>query len=338
MSAFDAIPDEERERIDEGDQPRWIVPMKATLTDERFSDDGWSYERKLDGVRVLAFFDGSTARLLSRNRNDLSSTYPELVEAIEARVAEPCILDGEVVAFDGDVTSFSTLQGRMQRQDPSRYLREQIPVVLYLFDVPWAAGADLARLPLRTRKRVLDELVDVSHDPLRLTEHRVGGGEQYLEDACAKGWEGLIAKRANGPYRHTRSRDWLKFKCSRRQELVIGGYTDPKGERSDFGALVLGYHDDDELVAAGKVGTGFDADMLDQLGSKLRSRERETSPFDRGDVTGTDHVHWVTPDLVCEVGFTEWTDAGRLRHPRFLGMRTDKEAAEVVREDPVSAS
>lgn len=169
------------------------------------------------------------------------------------------------------------------------------------------------------------------------TQHRNADGEAYHREACEKGWEGVIAKKATSTYRHSRSTEWLKFKCTKGQEFVIGGYTDPHGERHGFGALLVGYHDGDELVYAGKIGTGFDHETLERLGGLLRARERRTPPFDRG-VPSDTGVHWVTPELVCEAEFTEWTDDGRLRHPRYLGLRRDKGAGEVVRETPVSTS
>lgn len=155
----------------------------------------------------------------------------------------------------------------------------------------------------------------------------------YLEEACRKGWEGLIAKKADGPYRHARSRDWLKLKCVHRQELVVGGWTEPHGARTGFGALLVGYHRNGELVYAGKVGTGYDDNALEDLSRRLRRLERKTPPFDQGDLP-SGGVHWATPKSVAEVGFTEWTDAGKLRHPRYLGLRRDKDPADVVRETP----
>ena len=170
---------------------------------------------------------------------------------------------------------------------------------------------------------------------MRFTPHRVGRGEAYLAEACAKGWEGLIAKRASSRYQHARSRDWLKLKCGNRQELVIGGYTDPKGSRTGFGALLVGYYEGEALRYAGKVGTGYDDALLASLGARLQGMQRDTCPFERPPrETG---AHWVSPRLVCEVGFTEWTAGGKLRHPRFLGLRTDKSAKQVKRERPRSA-
>lgn len=167
--------------------------------------------------------------------------------------------------------------------------------------------------------------------PLRFTAHRNREGESYYQNACRKGWEGVIAKRANSQYAHSRSKDWLKFKCSNQQEFVIGGYTDPKGERIGFGALLIGYYEDKELSFAGKVGTGFDDQTLRSMSKKLSSLERKSSPFASEDISNKG-IHWVSPKLVAQVGFTEWTDDGKLRHPRFIGLRRDKNPREVVRE------
>ena len=199
-----------------------------------------------------------------------------------------------------------------------------------MFDVLHLDGTDLTEVALRRRKALLRRLLSWQ-DPLRFTPHRNAAGEAYRAEACRKGWEGVIAKRADAPYLAGRSTDWLKFKCAHGQELVIGGYTEPGGGRHDFGALLLGYHDGAHFVYAGKVGTGFDTPTLRDLGARLRSRACDEPPFTRG-APPTAGVHWVRPELVCEVAFTEWTRAGRLRHPRYRGLRTDKDAADVVRE------
>ena len=167
---------------------------------------------------------------------------------------------------------------------------------------------------------------------VRFTSHRNEEGEAYHREACEKGWEGVIAKDARAPYVHSRSKKWLKLKCGHRQELVVGGFTEPEGERTGFGALLLGYYDGDDLLYAGKVGTGFDDDTLESLRERLDSLERDTPPYAEGEDLPRKGVHWVTPKLVAEIGFTEWTEDHRLRHPRFLGLRRDKEAEEVVRE------
>jgi bifunctional non-homologous end joining protein LigD len=313
-------------------QPGWLEPELATLSRGRFSDQAWIFERKLDGERCLAFRDGQT-RLMTRNRKEDTATYPEITAALNAQQSSDFIVDGEIVAFEGSETSFSRLQQRLGVRDPRPSLIAQVPVYYYLFDLMWADGRDLRSEPLRERKRLLRELLTFS-GPLRFTEHRDTQGEAYFREACAKGWEGLIAKRADAPYRAGRGRDWLKFKCENGQEFVIGGYTDPHGSRTGFGALLLGYYDAaGELAYAGKVGTGFDQRTLDSLSKVLASLERSQPPFARGHLPRAG-VHWVEPRLVGQVGFTEWTVDGELRHPRFQGLRDDKEPTDVVRETP----
>jgi bifunctional non-homologous end joining protein LigD len=315
-------------------KPAWFEPELATLTRDRFSDPAWMYERKLDGERCLAFRDGDQVRLMTRNRKMVSSTYPELVEALGAQQSGDFVVDGEVVAFEHGQTRFAQLQQRMQQARPSADLLRTVPVQYYLFDVLWADGSDLRPQPLRERKQRLHQLLDFA-DPLRFTEHRAGDGVDFYQEACRLGWEGLIAKRADAPYQAGRTKDWLKFKCENNQELVIGGFTDPQGTRTGLGALLLGYYDSDgQLVYAGKVGTGFDQQTLHRLHDELSTMEQDRSPFTRGDLPRERGVHWTRPRLVAQIGFSEWTTDGRLRHPRFQGLRRDKGPAEVIREVP----
>jgi DNA ligase D-like protein (predicted ligase) len=223
----------------------------------------------------------------------------------------------------------------MQVARPSAELLRTVPVQYYLFDVLWADGTDLRRQPLRERNQRLHQLLDFA-DPLRYTEHRVGDGVEFYSEACRLGWEGLIAKRADAPYQAGRTKDWLKFKCENNQEFVIGGYTDPRGSRIGLGALLLGVYDSDgQLVYAGKVGTGFNEQTLRRLHDELSKLEQDRSPFDRGTPPRAG-VHWVKPRLVAQIGFSEWTTAGELRHPRFQGLRRDKSPADVIREVPQS--
>jgi bifunctional non-homologous end joining protein LigD len=292
--------------------------MKATLTDARFSDPDWIFERKLDGIRCVAVRDGGATKLLSRN--NLALDFPEVAEALDAQKRERFAVDGEVVAFDGDQTSFAKLARRGQ---------EAVRVFYYVFDVLWLDGEDVRPLPLRERKALLRDALKFD-DPLRFTAHRNEDGEAFFAEACRKGWEGLIAKRADSPYGGGRSRDWLKLKCEHGQELVIGGFTEPKGTRIELGALLVGYYDDGRLRYAGKVGTGFDRETLRSLGKQLRARRRDDSPF--SETIRERGVTWVEPELVAQIGFAEWTGDGRLRHPRFLGLREDKAARDVVRE------
>jgi bifunctional non-homologous end joining protein LigD len=294
--------------------------MKAVLTDERFSDPAWIYERKLDGIRCLATKCDERVDLRSRNDLSLNGRFPEVAAALEADPATNFTIDGEVVAFDGAQTSFSRLQQRGERPTP---------VFFYVFDILRADGKDVTAEPLRERKARLRKVLSFE-GPIRFTTHRNGDGEAFYEEACRKGWEGLIAKRAEAPYTHGRSRDWLKFKCSAEQELVIGGYTAPRGSRTDLGALLLGYYDGDELRYAGKVGTGFTRETLHDLATRLAPLKRDRSPF--ADEVRERTATWVEPELVAQVGFSEWTRDHRLRHPRFLGLRDDKAAREVVRE------
>jgi DNA ligase D-like protein (predicted ligase) len=311
--------------------PDWVEPELATLTEERFADPGWIYERKLDGERCIAFVSGSGVRLMTRNQKSANASYPDLVEALSAQAAAGVVVDGEVVSFDGDTTSFALLQQRIHVAHPSAELIARIPVYFYLFDIMFAGGTDVRERPLRERKELLREQLSFA-DPLRFTEYRTGDGVAYWKQACQDGWEGIIAKRADAPYRAGRSRDWLKFKCVAGQEFVIGGYTDPRGSRAGFGALLLGYYDaDGRLVYAGKVGTGFDQRTLDDLHDELVRLEREDPPFQRGKLPRSG-VHWVEPRLVAQVGFSEWTTDGMLRHPRFQGLRRDKQPSDVVRE------
>ena len=315
-------------------KPAWFEPELATLTRDRFSDPAWMYERKLDGERCLAFRDGDQVRLMTRNRKMVSSTYPELAEALGAQQSGDFVVDGEVVAFSDGQTRFAQLQQRMQQARPSADLLRTVPVQYYLFDVLWADGTDLRPQPLRERKQRLHQLLDFT-DPLRFTEHRVDDGVEFYSEACRQGWEGLIAKRADAPYQAGRTKDWLKFKCENNQELVIGGFTDPQGSRTGLGALLLGYYDSDgQLVFAGKVGTGFNQQTLHRLHDELSAMVQDRSPFERGDLPRERGVHWTRPRLVAQIGFSEWTTDGRLRHPRFQGLRRDKSPAEVIREVP----
>jgi bifunctional non-homologous end joining protein LigD len=334
VNAFEGLSEASRALLVPAAQPSWIPPMLATLTDQRFSDPGWIYERKLDGERCLAFRRGSRLRLLSRNRLDVTSQYPELREALRGQAEDDFVVDGEIVAFEGNRTSFPKLQQRMHVANPSPARIAAAPVFYYLFDVAHAEGYDVTGLPQRDRKAVLARLLDFAPRPLRFTRHRNEKGEELYGEACSKGWEGLIAKRADAPYEPRRSRAWLKFKCVNEQEMVIGGFTEPKGSREALGALLLGYHEDGELRYGGKVGTGFNRQVLRDLLQRLRAHERDGPAFTRGGPLPRKGVHWVDPVLVAQIGFSEWTEDGQLRHPRFLGLRQDKDPRDVVRERP----
>jgi bifunctional non-homologous end joining protein LigD len=281
--------------------PEWLVPMAATLTQERFSGAEWIFERKFDGIRLLAFKNGRDVRLLSRNR--LPQSVPAVAAAIAALPVRDAILDGEV-AWPGARLAY------------------------HVFDVLRLDGRDVTGLPLDERRALLKTL------PLTPPLHRVAAltGPNPWERACREGWEGVIAKRRDSRYEHRRSPHWLKMKCEATQELVVGGFTDPQGGRVGLGALLVGYYDGDDLVFAGKVGTGLDTKMLLDLRSRFDRLEIEKPPFTRAKGLPRLRAHWVRPQVVVQVAFTEWTVHGKLRHPRLIGVRFDKAAGEVVRE------
>lgn len=295
--------------------------MLATLTKTYFSDPAWVFEPKLDGIRCLAFKKGGSVKLLSRNKLDLTDTYRAVADALAAQEAD-FVVDGEIAAVKGEVTSFSLLQ---------QVHRQTVPVVYFCFDLLHLDGYDVTRLPLTSRKHLLSQAV-AFEGPLRFVSHVEEEGEAYYREACRRGWEGLIAKRASGTYTKGRSKDWLKFKCSFEQELVIAGYTEPQGARTHFGALLVGYYDESgELRYAGKVGTGFTQRTLADLGARMAPLEQADSPF-AGRPPVRKGAHWLKPRLVAQIAFSEWTTDGKLRHPRFLGLRTDKKPSDVARE------
>jgi len=283
--------------------PEWLVPMAATLTQERFSGGDWLFERKFDGIRLLAYKDGAKVRLFSRNR--LPQHLPSVASAVAKLPVDEVILDGEV-AWDGT----------------SGY---------HVFDILWLDGRNLTALPLVERRVLLSALR--LRAPMELVPWL--DGDKPWEQACASGWEGVIAKRRDAPYEHRRSKHWLKMKCEASQELVVGGFTDPQGSRAGLGALLVGYFaPGDDFVFAGKVGTGFDTRMLLDLRTRLNALEIPTSPFTKATGLPRAGVHWVRPKIVVQVAFIEWTVHGKLRHSRLLGIRTDKAARDVVREQP----
>jgi ATP-dependent DNA ligase len=286
--------------------------MAATLTEERFSGPGWIFERKFDGIRLLAFKDGPRVRLLSRNRLPQDAAYPSVVARVAALPVRAVVLDGEATGVWGKA-------GR---------------VAYHVFDIPWLEGRSLDGLPLEERQAALKRLPFAAP----LTRVRPLAGVAPWEQACREGWEGVIAKRCGSLYEHRRSRLWLKMKCEASQELVVGGFTDPRGGRVGLGALLVGYFDGDRLRFAGKVGTGFDTARLLDLRRRLDALEIPRPPFT--DATGLPRlgVHWVRPEVVVQVAFTEWTVNGKLRHPRLLGARIDKDARDVVREAGLSSS
>jgi bifunctional non-homologous end joining protein LigD len=288
------------------------------------------FERKLDGERCGAVRRGGRVTLLSRNGRVMDDSYPELVDALAVKGSD-LLIDGEIVAFKGGQTSFERLQQRMQIRDAERARRSPVAVYYYIFDLLELGGEDVRPLPLLDRKARLKQAVEF-RGHLRYTTYRRGDGETAFRSACQRGWEGVIAKRAASPYVAVRSRDWLKLKCAHGQELVIGGWTAPRGSRERLGALLVGYYENGRLRYAGKVGTGFDRETLHRLGDELERRERTTSPFELGDPPRA--ARWAEPELVAEIGFAEWTRDGKLRQPRYQGLRDDKNPREVVRELP----
>ncbi len=306
--------------------------MLATLTERRDFGRDWLLERKFDGERCVARKRVGDVRLELRTGKNLTNTYPEVRAALVTQRARELLLDGEVVAFQGDQTSFSRLQQRLGTTTPSPQQMAAYPVVYCVFDVLEIDGEVLTHLPLDERRDRLKRAIQTSA-ALQLSEAWRDDAQRRFIQACKSGWEGLIAKRAGAPYVPGRSKDWLKLKCVWEQEFVIGGYTDPTGSRTDFGALLVGYHEDGRLRYAGKVGTGYTAVRLRDLGEQLRSLEWlgpsfvDAKPIPRG-------THWTRPELVAQIGFAEWTNDGRLRQPRFLRLRDDKRPADVVRERP----
>ncbi len=288
--------------------PDWVEPMAATLTRERVESPDWVFERKYDGIRLLAFMHGRDVRLLSRNRLLQNAAYPQVVDAVAALPVREVILDGEATGVWG----------------------KHDGVVAYnVFDILWLDGRDMTRLPLDERRDVLEKLP--LRAPLVLVQ-RLRGSAPW-ERACRDGWEGVIAKRRDAPYEHRRSPLWLKMKCEATQELVVGGFTDPQGGRVGLGSLLVGYYEGNDFVFAGKVGTGFDWSLLRDLRSRLDALEIPQPPFTRA-TNLPKRAHWVRPEIVVQTAFTEWTVHGKLRHPRFVGVRIDKSAREVVREEP----
>ncbi|MHC1562466.1 non-homologous end-joining DNA ligase [Actinomycetospora sp. C-140] len=323
------LPPEQQRALRRADGSGFRAPMLATLSKEHPPGAGWVFERKLDGVRVIATRDkGGTPRLWSRNQKSMDGSYPEIVEALAEQGPDRFVLDGEITATDG---TFSSLQARMHLQDPNRARRTGVEVEAHLFDVLVLDDVDVTRLPQSTRHRILDAVV-AFRKPLYRSPALEGDPSELLAEACGDGWEGLIAKRSDAPYvLGGRSRDWLKLKCVRDQEFVIGGWTDPSGSRRGLGALLVGYYDTArQLRYAGKVGTGYDAATLAMLRDRLDDLAADEAPF--VDAVREKGQHWVRPELVCAVGFSEWTGDGRLRHPRYQGLRIDKDPADVVRE------
>jgi len=308
--------------------PEFVEPQLATLVGAPPTGQGWVHEVKLDGYRILARVEDGAARLYSRNGKEWTANFPAIARAAGRLPAQSAWLDGEVVVLQPDGrSSFQALQNALSRGGDELYY--------YVFDLPYLDGYDLRRAALLDRKQLLEALMAAKGDPLRLSAHVAAPGADYFKEACRLKLEGIICKRADAEYTSGRGRSWLKVKCEMRQEMVIGGYTDPEGARTGFGALLVGVYENGRLRYSGKVGTGFDAATLAALKSKLDALRQEQPPFvnpPRG--AEARRSHWVRPELVAEIRFTEWTDDGTLRHPSFQGLREDKNAGEVVRERP----
>jgi bifunctional non-homologous end joining protein LigD len=303
------------------DRATWAPPMLAELVKAAPEDNGdWTYERKFDGLRAIAVRNAGEVELWSRGHQSMSKRFSGIVKALAALPVDSFTIDGEIVAYDGDRTSFGLLQA------PG----SQAHAVYEVFDVLQLLGLDTRELPLLERRRFLSQFMQ-SSDDLHMVDPLLGDVGTLWRRACQDGWEGVIAKRGGSPYVSGRSSDWRKLKCSAGQELVVGGYTDPQGQRAFFGALLVGYFNDDGTLSyAGKVGTGFSAATLAGLHEKMVGIERADSPF--ADAPPMRGVHWTEPDLVANIAFSEWTNDGKLRHPRFEGLRTDKKARDVRKE------
>ena len=332
---FLGLPDGILKKIKKEAQPKFISPMLATLTTDYFSSKDWLYEHKFDGVRCLAFKKNGTVRLLSRNNKLMNESYPEIVIALSKQSADNFVIDGEIISRnDAGVSDFQILQARMNVRNKTMLsiIEETIPIYYCIFDLLHGGGYNTRTIPLYVRKKLLKKLLKFNKT-LIYTNHSRGNGIALFKKACNLGWEGVIAKRIDSEYIGMRSRDWLKFKCSSGQELVIGGYTDPQGLRKHFGALLVGYYDNNELKYAGKVGTGYSQEVITTLGKKLQKLEIKKCSFSNYDGS-TKGVHWVKPILVAEFEFAQWTKGGKLRVGRYKGLRMDKKAKEVVKEVP----
>jgi DNA ligase D-like protein (predicted ligase) len=309
----------------------WKAPMLATLSKRVFSDKNWIYEEKYDGMRCLVRKEGKNVILYSRNRKKINRSFPELEKALKKQKND-FFVDGEIVAFSKHVTSFEKGQGRLLVIDEKKVEEgKKIKIYFYVFDVLFFEK-NLTKSPLIDRKKALRKAIKFN-EMIRFSEFHEKEGEKYFQIAKRRKWEGIIAKRRDSFYLSKRSTDWLKMKCVRNQELVIGGFTDPEGKREGFGALLVGYYENGKFCYAGKVGTGYSFDLLKSLAKRLKKVEVEKNCFSEEILKKG--VHFVKPEVVAEIGFTEWTRARRLRHPRFLGIRTDKAAKEVVFEKEI---
>ena len=309
-------------------------PMLATAVEEPFDDPDYLFELKWDGYRALATIDRDGAvTIASRNGNDFTKKFPELGSLAQAFSERPLVIDGELVILDEEGRpSFGALQERLDRF--GRSAPERAPVTFVVFDLLYGNGRDLRAEPLEARKSALEAIL-TGEGPVMFSKHVTGDGKQLYALAKSGGLEGIVAKKRGSPYRSRRSRDWLKIKILSRQEFVIGGWTEGRGSRKYFGALLVGTYSGDDFVYAGSVGTGFDEKKLVTIAKQLAPLERKTPPFASKPKTET-RAHWTSPSLVAEISFSEWTRDGQLRHPVFVALRSDKQPREVVRERPQS--
>jgi bifunctional non-homologous end joining protein LigD len=311
--------------------PHNYAPQLPTLVRSPPTGPRWIHETKYDGYRIGAPVSGGKVSLITRNRNDWTATFPEIVAAVRGLPLKEALVDGEAaILLPNGITSFQALQRALKHQERGR-------LVYFVFDLLHLDGRDLTGLPLEERKAILARLVGeepAADAVIRYSTHFEGDGGEVLLAACRMGLEGIVSKRRDLSYEPGRSRNWLKTKCIRRQEFVIGGFTDPEGSRAGIGALLVGVNDSGDLRFAGKVGTGFTADVLTDLRRRLKPLEQQECPFSpRPAGWPGRYAHWVRPELVAEVAFTEWTDDGKIRHPSFQGLRADKPASEITRED-----
>lgn len=310
--------------------PDFIAPQLATLVPDAPSGDDWLHELKFDGYRMVCHLQRGKSRFWSRNQKDWTEKFPNLSKALKALPVTAAILDGEVIVVDkAGRSSFQKLQQSMKGGAAT--------FIFQIFDLIYLDGYNLTRVPLRERKALLEDLLSGvdAKGPLRYSDHVMGDGNRFFKQACAYGIEGIVSKLADCPYESTRSRSWLKVKCTKRQEFVIAGYTPSKKDFPGFGSLILGVYDKGKLVYSGRVGTGFSIKQRLELQKKLDRIAQRLMPFaTKPKDPGLRDAHWAKPQLVGEVEFTEWTEEGSIRHPSFQGLREDKKAKDVVREKP----
>jgi bifunctional non-homologous end joining protein LigD len=314
-----------KKKVSRDPMPKNIKPMLAQSTEKAFSRKDWLFEIKYDGYRCLALIHGKKVQLLSRNLKSFNDDYPSIVNELKVHIKKDAILDGEIVLLDNQGRSNFQLLQNFQNADKNN-------LYYFVFDLLYLDGKDLRDMPLIDRKDLLEQLLfPLKNTHIRYSDHVLEQGVRFFKEAKKLGLEGVMAKDAQSPYVMKRSSAWQKIKAQKRQEVVIAGFTAPRGSRSELGALLVGVYEGKKLHYVGRVGTGFDESSLKMLAKRLKQLIRESSPFVKiPKINGT--VVFVKPILICEVSFTEWTKSGSMRHPVFLALRTDKKASEVVRE------